>query len=280
VGKTFLSSTLACKIKEKYPQKRVLVCENSFVGQILPLFGFDSFRKGFLKTIFDDLDLINLDPEECFKTYIVDYLKQKILFEKVFSHRAVKSFISVIPGLYDVILLGHLYYLLEVKKSYDHIIFDGPASGHFLNMIKTPKAIIDAGLIGPLISDIEKIKNYLESQNTTIWMISLAKQLVTRETLEFFTLLNTFKANIVSGVICNRSLSAFDAQIPASLSKNVKDYLISSYKESNFYQKSLFEGLASKGFKGAQLSFMECGAVVEPVTSWIKNTNEARFWNV
>ena len=59
----------------------------------------------------------------------------------------------MLPGIAELTLLGRLYHLCVEKKDYDLVVFDGYASGHFMALMKTPEAVLNSGMVGPVIDE-------------------------------------------------------------------------------------------------------------------------------
>ena len=78
------------------------------------------------------------------------------LYHSVFERPLMKNFLEAIPGLGEAMLLGRLVHTCETGP-YDCIIYDSPASGHFLTLMTTLEAILNSALVGPLLNEVKKI---------------------------------------------------------------------------------------------------------------------------
>ena len=185
VGKTFLSLQLARKAASL--GKKVLLAEVAGVGHLPPLMGAGRVEHR-EQLLAENLSYISLDPEICLKEYVSESLNLPGLYHKVFSRNVVQSFLRTIPGLYPVMLVGRLYYscVRKILPSYDLVIFDAPASGHYFQLVSTPKDVAESGLVGPLVGEIRKVLDFIaDSEKTGAVYITLPEGLVVSETLEF-----------------------------------------------------------------------------------------------
>lgn len=211
-GKSLFSVFLAFQAAER--GKRVLLAEAHAFDKLAPLMGRKAI--GHHETIISDrVSCINLDPKRCFAEYVILHLGMENLYERVFKTKAVKSLLDAIPGLDETMLLGRLFHTCELSEDqkYDLVIFDSPASGHFLNLFTTPDAIIDTGLVGPLVKEVQRVKEFIsDPEKSAGVLMSLPETLVMTETLEFLHYFGDKIPLHLSAVILNKFCSLLDAQ--------------------------------------------------------------------
>lgn len=186
--------------------KRVLLLEFGAVDQLAPLFGVSSVGHE-RREVLPGLFCANINPDDNFKDFIVKYLGQQKLFDRVISHRVIQTFIKTIPGLAELMLLGRLYFEGTVAPGprFDLIIFDGPASGHFLNMMTTPDAVLRSNIVGPLRKETQKVRDFLaEAHNVGTLYVTIPEDLVISEALEFLPKLAEQSPAPILGVIMNK----------------------------------------------------------------------------
>tara|TARA_B100001094_G_scaffold38612_1_gene32978 strand:- start:15 stop:926 length:912 start_codon:yes stop_codon:yes gene_type:complete len=206
VGKTLLASCLA--YKASLVGKKVCLVQSSAQDQVGPLFGQPP-RQHELVNYGLRLNGINLEPELNFRDFIVLHLGFEAIFEKVFTSNIVRSFINMMPGIAELTLLGRLVYYLEQEKEhqFDLVILDGFASGHFLSLLATPDAILEAGLVGPIIQETRRVKALLEDPSRTGFaVVCQPEPLIVSETKEFVgKILEKYPNHLVS-LFINRLL--------------------------------------------------------------------------
>ena len=204
IGKTLLTAALGQLAAAQ--GKRVLLVEFVACDQLAPLFG-GQLPGHSERTVAPGIDCVNIDPAENFREYVTKYLKQKRLYDTIFSNRVVRSFISTVPGLSELMLLGRLFYHCELQEAhpYDLVIFDAFASGHFLSLMTTPEAVLGTSLGGPLNRETERVQSFLkdETKCATIF-VTIPEPLVVSETLDFLPKLAEKSPTKVAGLVVNR----------------------------------------------------------------------------
>lgn len=201
--------------------KRVLLAESHAFDKLAPLFG--SVPVGHHETeLLPKLSCINLDPKRCFAEYVQTHLGLESLYERVFKSQPVRSLLDAIPGLDETMVLGRLFYTCELSKTsrYDLVIVDSPASGHFLKVMSTPDAIIQTGLGGPLVREVERVKHFLRNpQKAAGVVVCIPEDLVMTETLEFLPKFGSTIPLHLASVILNRAYSYPPAQFSNAIQK-------------------------------------------------------------
>jgi len=207
VGKTSVSVAIG-QIAASLGKKTLLV-ESSSQEQIAPLLGKNTIGHN-ETTISQNLSILNLSTTENFKEYITKYLGQKLLYDKVFSHKVMQSFINTIPGLAEVMLLGRLYYSLEIASGSkpDLLIFDSSASGHFLSLMTTPDSVLGTGIGGPMIKEIQNVRNFIaEEKNCGTIYVTIPEELVITECIDFIPKLIRKSPSKLLGLLVNRVIT-------------------------------------------------------------------------
>ncbi|HEV7559165.1 MAG TPA: ArsA-related P-loop ATPase, partial [Kofleriaceae bacterium] len=94
-----------------------------------------------------NLFAINATPASALAEYGLMILKFKTVYEMVFENRVTKAFLRAIPGLDEYALVGKLWFHTTEEKRgkpvWDTIVFDMPASGHAISMLRVPWVIVD-----------------------------------------------------------------------------------------------------------------------------------------
>jgi len=186
IGKTMVAATLGQA--SAAAGRSTLLVESAATDQLAPLFGAPSSPKHEEVKVGPNLAVVNLEPSENFREYVVKYLGQRLLYETVFSHRLVKTFINTIPGLAELMMLGRLFYQLELASGPRHqaLVFDGYASGHFLSLMTTPDAVLQTNIGGPVAKESERVKGFLaDREKTGIVYVATPEELVVSEVLDF-----------------------------------------------------------------------------------------------
>jgi len=136
-----------------------------------------------------NLFAVNATPASALAEYGLMILKFKSVYEMVFENRLTRAFLRAIPGLDDYSLLGKAWFHTEETKRgkpvWDTVVFDMPASGHSVSMLKVPWVIVDTVPEGPLTRDARTVKELLtDPKRTSAVLVTLAEEMPVNEAIE------------------------------------------------------------------------------------------------
>lgn len=132
---------------------------------------------------------VNTNPASALEEYGLMILKFRSVYEMVFENRVTRAFLRAIPGLDDYALLGKAWFHTTEERRgnpvYDTIVFDMPASGHSVSMLRIPWVIMDTVPEGPLTRDARTIKELLtDKRRTAAVLVTLAEEMPVNEAIE------------------------------------------------------------------------------------------------
>ncbi len=132
---------------------------------------------------------VNTNPAAALEEYGLMILKFRSVYEMVFENRVTKAFLRAIPGLDDYALLGKAWFhTIEERRGkpiWDTVVFDMPASGHSVSMLRIPWVITDTVPEGPLTRDARTIKDLLcDRARTAAVLVTLAEEMPVNEAVE------------------------------------------------------------------------------------------------
>jgi anion-transporting ArsA/GET3 family ATPase len=186
VGKSTVSAALALLAARS--GKRVLVCEVNAQERIAPLLGAPPSGP-VAREVRPGIFTVNVTPPEAMREYGVMVLKFKTIYDAVFENRLVRYFLRVIPGLSELVMLGKI--LWEVKSEergrprWDLVILDAPATGHAVQLLRVPSALLDTVSSGPLRSDAEWMQAILvDPVRTALALVTLPEEMPVNEAIE------------------------------------------------------------------------------------------------
>lgn len=203
IGKSLCAASIARQAAAK--GLKVWLVEQTHHDQLGPLFG--SFSIGHEGVdISTHLRASNLTLSGNFRDFVVKHLKLGSLFEMLASQKIVHSFFGAIPGFAELMFLGRVYYaLVESQTPVDLVVVDAYASGHFLNLMTTPKAVLDSGMTGPIVHETEKVLRFLQDpQRVAALLVGTLEDLVVSEICDFVPKLNQQSPTKVKKLILNR----------------------------------------------------------------------------
>src|SRR5215208_5359672 len=132
---------------------------------------------------------VNTNPHAALEEYGLMVLKFRTVYEMVFENRVTKAFLRAIPGLDDYSMLGKAWFHTTEEKRgkpiWDNVVFDMPASGHSVSMLRVPWVITETVPEGPLTRDARTIKKLLcDPAQTAAILVTLAEEMPVNEAIE------------------------------------------------------------------------------------------------
>lgn len=126
---------------------------------------------------------VSLEPGDVLTNYLRDHgLGQ--LGKKLTSTGLAGIISTAIPGIADLLVLAKIKQM-EKSGEYDLIIFDAPASGHFLRLISTPKGLAGIASGGPLQKQSQEVLEMLrDPKRVGIVFVTLAEETPVNESIE------------------------------------------------------------------------------------------------
>ena len=151
---------------------------------------------------------VNTNPAAALAEYGLMILKFKSVYEMVFENRVTRAFVRAIPGLDDYALLGKAWFHTQEEKRgkpvWDTVVFDMPASGHSISMLRVPWVIVDTVPEGPLTRDARTVKELLcDPKRTAAVLVTLAEEMPVNEAIELEDKL-TALGIVPQHVVCNQ----------------------------------------------------------------------------
>jgi anion-transporting ArsA/GET3 family ATPase len=116
-------------------------------------------------------------------------LKFQKVYELIFENRITRAFLRAIPGLDDYAILGKAWFHTTEESRgravWDTVVFDMPASGHSLTMLRIPWVILETVPEGPLTRDARSVQALLrDPARTASIVVTLAEEMPTAEARE------------------------------------------------------------------------------------------------
>jgi hypothetical protein len=159
VGRTTVSALIGLALARR--GRRVLVATTGHDDRLAWMMGRDELPETPLE-VRPGLSIQRLVPRRCVREYGTLVLKSERLSTAVLDNRVVRRLLRAIPGLDDFSLLGKVWHEALRARSFDVILFDGPATGHLRLNLGVPKAILESVPGGPLVKEAELIQRDLE----------------------------------------------------------------------------------------------------------------------
>ena len=130
---------------------------------------------------------LNLRPRDAMDDYVRHVIKIEAFARRILDSPVYERFYSWAPGLKELMLLGKIMVTAESKArgAYDLVLFDAPATGHGLSMLKVPEAAATAIPVGPIGNNARRVISLLRDQRRcTLVMVTIPEEMAVVEAME------------------------------------------------------------------------------------------------
>jgi len=204
VGKTTVAASLAGARSRKGQRVLLAVTDPETYRELLPgaRFGADPTPYG------ARLHTVHIEPEAALKEYGRLLIKPRLARQALFDNRYVQGFLTALPGLPQWAVLGKAWYhtveQVDGAPRFDGVIFDAPATGHAVEMLRLPRVITELAPASILRRDAQLAWDMLcDASASAIALVSLPEELPTNETLELAARIRELGL-AVSAIVQNR----------------------------------------------------------------------------
>ncbi len=186
VGKSTVSAALA--LVAARAGKRVLVCEVNAQERIAPLLGAPA-SGSVAREVVPGLFTVNVTPHQAMREYGLMVLKFRTIYDAVFENRLVRYFLRVVPSLAELVMLGKILHEAKAEERgrprWDLVVVDAPATGHAVQLLRVPSALVDTVPGGPLRHDAEWMQALLvDPARTSLAIVTLPEEMPVNEAIE------------------------------------------------------------------------------------------------
>lgn len=189
VGKTVVSSALGLIASGQ--GKNVLLVKMDDQGRTAQLFGSGPVGDR-VSPLRENVSAINLDPTTIVADYFQRQLKIKRLVKHIVASKLFKSWFRVSPAIKEMICLGKVQELVEEatwwrrKTTWDLVIFDAPATGHGLGLLRLPHQASKL-LIGGMRRGALEVQALLQNHvSTSLILVTIPEEMPISETVHFY----------------------------------------------------------------------------------------------
>ena len=204
VGKTTVAASLARARSQKGERVLLAATDPETFRALLPGARFESDPAPYDARLYT----VHIEPDAALKEYGRLLIKPRLARQALFDNRYVQGFLTALPGLPQWAVLGKAWYhtteRVDGVQRFDGVIFDAPATGHAVEMLRLPRVIRDLAPASILRRDAELAWNMLrDPASSSIALVSLPEELPTNETLELEAKIRELGLS-VSAVVQNR----------------------------------------------------------------------------
>ena len=187
VGKSTVTAALALLAARE--GKRVLVCEvNAPQERIAPLLGAPPAGAA-IRAARPGIWTVNVSPPQAMREYGLMVLRFKTIYDAVFENRLVRYFLRVVPSLAELVMLGKILHEARSEERgvprWDLVLVDAPATGHCVQLLRVPAALLDTVPGGPLRHDAQWMERLLvDPVRTALAIVTLPEEMPVNEAAE------------------------------------------------------------------------------------------------
>jgi len=209
VGRTTVAAALA--VLATRHGRRVLLCQTRARDRLGQMLGRGPVGPE-IEAAGKNLWAVNMDPRAALREYGMMLLKFPAVYRAVFENRPLRAFLRAVPGLYEFAMLGKACYHVAERHGggdrFDTVIFDGPATGHLLQVLKLPRAMLDAIPAGPLAREARAADDLLRDPRRTVThLVTLAEEMPAAEAEDLYRSLRDDLAVPMDRLIVNALFS-------------------------------------------------------------------------
>jgi len=187
VGRTTVSAAIGAALARR--GRKTLLFQSNARKQLAQILGGPPVGEAVVP-MRDHLWAVRTNPNAALHEYGLMVLRYETIYRMVLENKVAKSLVRAIPGVDDYSIVGKCWWHTTEKEPdgrprWDTVVFDGPATGHAVTMLRIPRAILSAVPEGPLTRDAVKVRELLEDPaRCAVVLVTLAEEMPTNETVE------------------------------------------------------------------------------------------------
>lgn len=171
--------------------RRTLVCLCNAASRYSHLVG-DTLLGAEIRELHERLAVVNLEPRASEEEYALQILHNRVLHRLIFGSEVVRSFLDAVPGLAEWAVLGKAtHYALDGADRpsvFDLVIFDSPATGHGLDILTLPRAIVASVPSGRMREEaLARVALMTDVKRCEVLPVTLPEEMPVNETAELVT---------------------------------------------------------------------------------------------
>jgi anion-transporting ArsA/GET3 family ATPase len=189
VGKTTVA--LAVALAARRDGRRVVLCELAGQARAASLYGLGAGEQGRERELEDGLWATTIDPVRALEEWAGRQIGSRRLVGLLTHSNAFAAFVNAAPGARELVAIAKAWELgrderwIKGRAGYDLVVVDGPASGHGVGMLRTPRTFAEIARVGPIASQARRVVELLEdTERSAMLAVAVASELSVSETLD------------------------------------------------------------------------------------------------
>jgi anion-transporting ArsA/GET3 family ATPase len=179
VGKTTTAAALA--VAAARAGRRALLIELEGKSGLASMFGIET-PDGEVEA-YPGVTVLPLAPDEA----LIEYLEGhglKRMSKRLVHSGALDIVATAVPGMKEILVLGKVKALQRAGAA-DVIVVDGPAAGHAVTFLLSPKGLLDAVRVGPVLTQAVEVSEMLaDPDRAQVVLVTLPEETPVNETAE------------------------------------------------------------------------------------------------
>ena len=210
VGKTTTAAALS--VAAARAGRQVLLVELEGKSGLASMFGVPSIEEE--REVYPGLTVLPLAADEALVEYLETHGLGK-MSKRLASTGALDIVATAVPGMKEILVLGKVKALQNARAA-DVIVVDGPAAGHAVTFLLSPRGLLDAVRVGPILTQAVDVTEMLaDPDRAQVMLVTLPEETPVNETVETAQALTariglTLGPLVVNGVYPDRPLSGMD----------------------------------------------------------------------
>ena len=206
VGKTTTTAAMARALARR--GKRVLVTSCDAKERVSTMLAVPPLGDQ-IREVRPGIFAVKILPDVAMREYGEMILKSRVAYKAVFENRYTRGFFKGVPGLFEWAMLGKAWYhstelLQDGSARFDIVLFDAPATGHGLDMLRVPKIIRDIVPPGLLRRDAELAwRMFQDPKQSGVVVVTIPEDMPTNETVELIDALRNELGLPVARMVVN-----------------------------------------------------------------------------
>jgi anion-transporting ArsA/GET3 family ATPase len=161
--------------------RRVLLVELEGKSGLGAMFGFETLD-GEVE-VYPGVTVLPLAADEA----LIEYLETHGLgrmSKRLVNTGALDIVATAVPGMKEILVLGRVKALQRARAA-DVIVVDGPAAGHAVTFLLSPKGLLDAVRVGPVLTQAIEVSEMLaDPDRAQVMLVTLPEETPVNETAE------------------------------------------------------------------------------------------------
>jgi anion-transporting ArsA/GET3 family ATPase len=161
--------------------RRVLLIELEGKSGLASMFGFETIS-GEVE-VYPGVTVLPLAADEALLEYLESHGLGR-MSKRLVGSGALDIVATAVPGMKEILVLGKVKALQRARVA-DVIVVDGPAAGHAVTFLLSPKGLLDAVRVGPVLNQAVEVTEMLaDPDRAQVMLVTLPEETPVNETAE------------------------------------------------------------------------------------------------